>query len=944
MSDLQRDFSGNESEYQGRTISAEAMTEAEAKGEPLYPNLDHAERFLQELLIPGSCVEIRILKAGFSREYIVKEDKYPKTIAGWFESIQEAKLALQASKGVSVFATINPVKPHLMARDQSNKLTKADAVTTDADIICLRNILIDIDSVRPPDVSATHEELCRAIVVRDQILADNPEIRASSLWGMSGNGAFILVRIADLPNDPENNHMVARLLAWLGTNYSTKQVKIDPATKNPSRIMGVIGWAKCKGTSRPDRPHRLSTLDSPEDHQRTPFDLPCWLAGNAPAGGAEGVQVSSSAGPSGGRRAIDGHPGNGRMTVEDRAIAWLAKVEPSISGRKGHDKLLWACTIGPMFDLDQADCLRIIARHYNVAGRCEPPWTGAELQHKVHEKYATESRRGWGLEDNSYGVATAFAHAMFDAGQPGGVGGDVHADGTDGSQGGGLELPDEDPQGGVETAHQLARTMIGQDFAHPDGPTLRFWGEIFYQWDGACYREARPKSLNALVTRSVEAQYHADHVAKLIAAAQRSKGKDDEKPKPPKKRSVTTGVSRDVTQALTDICLLSAKDCPALPSWITPTPPWPANEVLPTRNDLVHLPSFVAGKPATVPPTPLFFSTSCLDYDFEPDASKPEEWLKFLDQVWGTDTQSIALLQEWIGYLLTPDTSQQKILMLIGPPRSGKGTIGRVITALLGPNNVCNPTLSGLATQFGMENLIGKSAAIISDARVSGKTDTAVVVERLLSISGEDSQSIHRKQRSEWNGRLPTRFIAISNEIPKVRDASSALFNRFMFLQMTENFLGREDTGLSERLEPELPGILGWAVAGWARLQKNGRFSAPKSSENLSRSMADSCSPIFAFTRERCIESKDAGDSVKVPVQDLYSEWRTWNLSKGREHVGGDDEFGRQLRAAAPKIERKQRRVDGSVKWCYLGIRLLTEGELAVIAEQAAEDERADED
>src|SRR5262245_42248056 len=40
--------------------------------------------------------------------------------------------------------------------------------------------------------------------------------------------------------------------------------------------------------------------------------------------------------------------------------------------------------------------------------------------------------------------------------------------------------------------------------------------------------------------------------------------------------------------------------------------------------------------------------------------------------------QAQATLQTWFGYNLTPDTSLQKIAALVGPPRSGKGTIGRV--------------------------------------------------------------------------------------------------------------------------------------------------------------------------------------------------------------------------------------------------------------------------
>ena len=46
--------------------------------------------------------------------------------------------------------------------------------------------------------------------------------------------------------------------------------------------------------------------------------------------------------------------------------------------------------------------------------------------------------------------------------------------------------------------------------------------------------------------------------------------------------------------------------------------------------------------------------------------------MKFVNNessAWGSDTAAIGTLQEIMGYLLTSDTSQQKIFALIGPKR-----------------------------------------------------------------------------------------------------------------------------------------------------------------------------------------------------------------------------------------------------------------------------------
>jgi hypothetical protein len=52
--------------------------------------------------------------------------------------------------------------------------------------------------------------------------------------------------------------------------------------------------------------------------------------------------------------------------------------------------------------------------------------------------------------------------------------------------------------------------------------------------------------------------------------------------------------------------------------------------------------------------------------------------------------------------------------------------------------------------------LIGKSLAIISDARLGGCMDAQVIVERLLAITGEDTLSIDRK----WNAGIRDRTHA----------------------------------------------------------------------------------------------------------------------------------------------------------------------------------------
>jgi hypothetical protein len=107
----------------------------------------------------------------------------------------------------------------------------------------------------------TDAELLTAIKRRDAILGDPPDFAASGAWGCSGNGAWILVRLADYPNDAHHASLLAKALAVLNQKYSDNIVRIDTATANPARLIGLPGTMRAKGCDRPDRPWRRVTLD-----------------------------------------------------------------------------------------------------------------------------------------------------------------------------------------------------------------------------------------------------------------------------------------------------------------------------------------------------------------------------------------------------------------------------------------------------------------------------------------------------------------------------------------------------------------------------------------------------------------------------------------------------------------------------------------------------------
>jgi putative DNA primase/helicase len=439
------------------------------------------------------------------------------------------------------------------------------------------------------------------------------------------------------------------------------------------------------------------------------------------------------------------------------------------------------------------------------------------------------------------------------------------------------------------TPYDTARLFRSARYAAGENATLWHHRGGFYAWTGAAYLELDEQEIRASLYGFLDQCADADHKAERF------------RPNRSRVANVLDG-------------LIAAANLPSwveAPAWLQPNP-ISTSDIIACRNGLLHV-----GRRVLQPHDPTLFCHNALDFDYEPDALTPTLWLEFLDQLWGDDTESIDTLQEIFGLMLTDETRHQKAFLLVGPKRSGKGTIARIMTALMGKPNVVSPTLASLGTNFGLAPLIHKRVAIISDARLGAKADQHAIAEAVLRITGEDSVSVDRKFRTSWEGQLRVRFLVISNELPRLADTSGALTSRFIILRLVNSFYEREDLTLTDKLLAELPNILNWSLDGLERLRLRGHFVQPASAAAAVQELEDLASPIGAFIRDCC----KTGPACSVSCDRLYEAWQIWCGHQGRDRPGTKQSFGRDLRASLPAIETKQIRADSVIR-IYQGITL----------------------
>ena len=318
--------------------------------------------------------------------------------------------------------------------------------------------------------------------------------------------------------------------------------------------------------------------------------------------------------------------------------------------------------------------------------------------------------------------------------------------------------------------------------------------------------------------------------------------------------------------------------------------------------------------------TPAVWNTSTTTYRWDVRAACPNT-LAWLNDI--LSPEDVELLRQWFGYLVSGRTDLQKMLVMIGPPRSGKGTLLWLMEELLGPGSTASITaLDELTKTFGLEPMVGMRLTVMPDVRWASR-DAAEAVPVLLSITGCDAKDVNRKNKKVWRGRLGVRFVAASNDTPSLADASGALAGRMLTITMGKSFLGKEDPGLRDTIRAEMPGVLQWALGGLKKLTAAGRFVEPESSENAREEVRQAGNPTYLFIEDECL----IGPFGWVRLERLYLAYTAWCKACGY-HALPMHVMSRQLQNTVRgqiKAERRRRPEDGVRERIIRGLTLTKE-------------------
>jgi putative DNA primase/helicase len=285
----------------------------------------------------------------------------------------------------------------------------------------------------------------------------------------------------------------------------------------------------------------------------------------------------------------------------------------------------------------------------------------------------------------------------------------------------------------------------------------------------------------------------------------------------------------------------------------------------------------------------------------------PTKWLSFLSEAFSEfdddekAEDQIKLLQEWVGYLLSGETKYQKFMHLYGAAGTGKGTIIRIISEMMGSGAV-PISVSALEnkTKGSLALAINSTLAYNADVRFGGSADSKSVLETILKITGNDKVAIPLMHKNDWKGTLSCRLMFASNPPPRFSTPDSSIHRRLLILH-TPRACKKVDYDLEKKLLLELGEIVSWAIEGYVRLIENDRFTMTDSMrEELKAAHIESDSVLMFIddSLEVDLELDQRGQfKYYIDISQIYRSYCEF-CSEQKMYAKSQKEFKSSMKAA----------------------------------------------
>ena len=275
-------------------------------------------------------------------------------------------------------------------------------------------------------------------------------------------------------------------------------------------------------------------------------------------------------------------------------------------------------------------------------------------------------------------------------------------------------------------------------------------------------------------------------------------------------------------------------------------------------------------------------------------------WYAFLDRITAGDAALQTFLQRIAGYALTGHTGEHALFFAYGTGANGKSTFITTLMRVLGDYAEAAPietfvarSRHGLAADLAR---LGAARLVTAHETEDGRPWAEA---RIKTLTGGDP--VAGRSRRQGGATFTPRFklLFAGNRTPTLSGVDEAMRRRFHLLPFAVTIPEAErDPALLDRLVPEHPAILRWAIDG-ALLWRAVGLAPPDAVRQATRLYLDA-EDTFGLWLHDCAE---AARRAWTSSSDLYASWKAWAQAHG-ETVGSQKRLGQLLQARGFETKR----------------------------------------
>jgi putative DNA primase/helicase len=269
-------------------------------------------------------------------------------------------------------------------------------------------------------------------------------------------------------------------------------------------------------------------------------------------------------------------------------------------------------------------------------------------------------------------------------------------------------------------------------------------------------------------------------------------------------------------------------------------------------------------------------------------------WDAFLRRVTAGDVELIKFLQRFVGYCLTGHIKEHVFLFIYGTGRNGKGTFVNTIMKIFGDYAAVASIATFLASKGDrhpteIAKLRGKRLVIAQEPPAGRVWDEA----KIKALTGGDRVSAHFMRQDDFEFDPMFKLIITGNYKPRLNCVDVAMRARLLLVPFTVQIpVAERDLNLMDKLRPEWPAILRWAMDGCLEWQRIG-LAPPAAVTKATDEYFTGQDRLTQWLQDEC--DTDPGNKNKhAPIAHLYASWSRYCQDNGDE-PGSKIDLGDQL-------------------------------------------------